>query len=262
MNLTRGFQKIFAVLFKHDLNNSYITPSYDEFLERFLQEHPVQFFFIYYMPTKSWQFQERFDHYVFSKYRYCINRFINRTHVIKTGLPKGQRGLDLSNGLLHGSFSLLVDIVERDIPNTWMYGVDSRRLRQYGYNIWQTTPFTRDIMWRKPEFGRAILERRLNVLRRTSSGEPDNRIMHELYIWWKFIRPARVDCDEASGMVKFIDDIIQKYGEEWEFNDLTHEEHVELRAVQAASDAQYKAYREEDNLMLARLIKHREDLYL
>lgn len=87
----------------------------------------------------------------------------------------------------------------------------------------------------------------------------DAKEVFELYTWWKTTRPSRPDQYDVSGWSDY-------YGKRHKnieslFEDQSEEEKAESRAILDKINAIEKAYAEEDEAMMIRLIKIRHSLW-
>ena len=183
---------------------------------------------------------------------WCSNYFVSKTHVLSTGLRRGQWH-DVPKTLLHGTMTALVDFIE--IEQAWMYAISDEDL--YKALPWwvKFSPTRAFIHWRSPTLGLSRLEWERNL--RFSEDDPDGKLSDqalsaqaqlELYMWWK-TRPSRPDIhelsnDEAAAVIKLkYPTLIEKYPGEagWFMLD--------------------RAYDEEDTAALHRLINIRNHLW-
>ena len=177
---------------------------------------------------------------------YCINRFVNRTHMLPTGLRKGAYN-PMPLRLMHGMMRAVVDHVEIDLAGSRMametdleYDVVEGRCRQAGLDhlAWEATlddPVLPEGE-RSPEHAKAARE------------------IIELYLWWKDVRPLRPNPSEVSGWSEFCrtheDTIFETAPEDYETKHSIMEKLQELKAADAA----------EDERMLCRVVGIREYL--
>lgn len=171
------------------------------------------------------------------------NRFVAKTHYLKTGLEPG-RYHELDERILHGLFNEFREFVESELAGMQSYGEDDKkyvfrrgRCPEAGVDhlLWASSlkydePFMskKDPLWGKP----------------TPQAKSAVKML-ELYKWWTEERPVRPDPMEASG-----------WSACWEGDD--------EKAKQAASKRLHKMEEEqerEDERMLVRLIKIRRHLW-
>lgn len=127
--------------------------------------------------------------------RWYDNRFVTKTHVLSTGLKKG-KWHEFDQRLLHGMFNSLVDFVECE--GAWMNVVFDKNYKR----PW----FRRFRQFREPEHGIAWLKWQMTLTNEYGDNPNDPspqainaKELYELYIWWKELRPARLDPYEVSG---------------------------------------------------------------
>lgn len=191
---------------------------------------------------------------------YINNRWITKTHYLKTDLKPG-KWHEFDTRILHGLFNELVDFVE--IEQAWMNVVfDKEKKKQY------QTPFWRKFIqrWRNPEAGIEHLEWASNLMLDESWGiEKTNplygslshqaesaREILKLYNWWKFERPQRPDPYEVTNFTKYASSLKSLSVSSWT---------KELQEASEEIDRLEKKYFDEDTEMLIRLIKIRNHLW-
>ena len=176
---------------------------------------------------------------------YIQNRFIDKTHYIKTGLKPGQY-YEIETKILHGLFTELVDFVEIELAHL---------------SQWNTGEKYKFINGRCVEAGLDHLawacslvynEDYLVSVDDKDYGKPteqalDYRKIRKLYNWWKHERPKRVnpytceDFDEEDDPVEYIKQNKKK-----------------IKIIQKVE----KKYDKEDTEMLIELIKLRHTLWV
>jgi hypothetical protein len=87
------------------------------------------------------------------------------------------------------------------------------------------------------------------------------REIFELYTWWKEIYPLRPDPYDASGWSAYCDMRREKGYHLLDMEDRTEEEAEMRDKALAKSNEIEKAYNDEDEAMMIRLIKIRESLW-
>jgi len=165
---------------------------------------------------------------------YIRNRFVDKTHTLQTRLKKGQWH-EFDWRLLHGCFEGLVDYVEVEIGG---YG-KPRRSRERGLEHleWESNlKYDKDGGMGGDGSGEEPTPQAESAIE-----------TRELYLWWKDVRPNRQDpwelvenADEPIDFISTADSYKDKYG---------------------AMDAVTESYRQEDEDMMIRLIKHRHYLW-
>ncbi|MDF1826718.1 MAG: hypothetical protein P1U39_00340 [Legionellaceae bacterium] len=205
---------------------------------------------------------------------YIKNRWFDKSHAMTSNLKRGQ-WYDFDHRLLHVVFDELVNFVEIELA--WMQVISSDD-EYKAYNLpWYLKVF-RTKEWRCPEAGIAHLKW-ASDLRYDEDlvGKEDSRRGQltpqavaaretlELYNWWKDDRPKRLDPDEASGWIKYCDDLIKKDGiQKTDFFDsaiINDDNHDESKKILDASRQIEQEQEEEDTSMLIRLVKVRQYLW-
>lgn len=167
---------------------------------------------------------------------YCRNRFIDKTHYLRTGLAPGCYH-DFETRLLHGMFEALVDFVEKELASKQAAYAENRNFRG-----------------RSRALGMARLEWEASLKLDASCGvgeddkefgQPTNQAIaavetRALYEWWKDTRPNRKDPYE-------------------EFSELSAREFA--REHGAAAYQAERDFAKEDEAMMIRLVKLREGLW-
>lgn len=213
---------------------------------------------------------------------YLNNRFVSKTHALTSTLKRGQ-WQEFPTRLLHCSFDSFVDFIEIETAWSHLCWADKEERAKYNLPWWRGQWYTRWFMeWRCPEAAVAHLEWEM-TLKNTEWAEPTDpeygKPTHQakaayekfaLYYWWKCVRPHRVDASDASGWSALCErrrlrDIAENGGDAdfWSLSmgDKTDEEKAETRRVLDASTALEQQYANEDEEMLIRLIKIRENLW-
>jgi hypothetical protein len=83
----------------------------------------------------------------------------------------------------------------------------------------------------------------------------------ELYTWWKEVYPNRPDVHDASGWTAYCEMRRNNGYDFFDMEDKTEEEREQCRTALDKSQEIEKAYRDEDEAMMIRLIKIRESLW-
>ena len=179
---------------------------------------------------------------------YLDNRFVHKTHCLKTGLEPGKFH-ELGDRFLYGLFNELKEFVEVDLGMT--------------YAVWDKDKGFRPKGGRCPEAGVAHLEwakeLRLDeshgMKRRDKGyGKPTRQALVaveilELYKWWEE-RGLRPDPGEVSGWRELA------VGENKE-NSNDRKRMAAYRKMESIE----KKYRKEDERMMVRLVRIRDDLW-
>ena len=206
---------------------------------------------------------------------YLYNRFVDKKHYLKTGLKPGQWH-EMDTRLLHGMFTELVDFIE--IEKAWHHVICDKEAQGKFYTPWwrKGARLLRWKPWRCPEAGIEHLKWEMNLKhdyewlpegereQQTDYDTPtpqalDAKDVFELYTWWKTTRPSRPDPYDLSGW----NDYYKKKHKDIEllFEGNSEEEKAESRAILDKINAIEKAYAEEDEAMMIRVIKLRHSLW-
>jgi hypothetical protein len=183
---------------------------------------------------------------------YLKNRFVAKTHYLKTGFKPGSYH-EIDEKILYALFNELVDFVEIELA--WMAVISNK-------NKYKTPFFRRFRQWRSEEAGRDHLkwasELKFDKSYGISSKDPDwgkptpqaesALEILELYNWWKQ-RPDRPDPMEVSGWSEICKEKKKDRDKKSESAVFRKMEKIE------------RQYEKEDDKMLLRLIKIRRSLW-
>lgn len=185
---------------------------------------------------------------------YLINRFVCKTHYLKTGFKPGYY-YEVDEKILHSLFNELVDFVEIELA--WMQVISSDKNK---YKI----PWFRKIKrWRSAEAGLDNLKWACelkfteewglskddpNIGNPTPQAESAKQIF-EIYNWWKNVRPNRPDPHEISGWSSICSKKKNEVSEQER-----HKSVLDLEKIE-------QEYDNEDEEMLIKLIKIRKHLW-
>lgn len=196
------------------------------------------------------------------EFRYWVRiRFMDKYHVVKTTLnPNQYHGAD--EIMLHANFQILVDFVEIELAHMQV----SFSNKDNKYKKIRTIFGSR----RNPEAGLDHLKWESNLdaaeLEPHERSDAQARIAREklaLYLWWTKARPARKDVHEESGWSAICDEVDKKYGggfsRKWEAKDPELKKRYD-EALDTCHELE-NSRRQEDEDMLIRLIKIRENLW-
>lgn len=177
---------------------------------------------------------------------YLKNRFVTRTHYLKTGLKPGHWH-ELDDRILYGLFNELVDFVE--IDKAWMFVVfDEEAFEKHNFPKSFRNRFLRWRNFRCPEAGIAHINWEITLEEESAIQAGNAKELLFLYDWWKNIRPERPDAWEASGYNRMD-------------CDFDTEPKKELLDALKKSEEIEKKYFDEDTEMLCSLIKLRGSLW-
>lgn len=204
---------------------------------------------------------------------YLRNRYISRTHLLRTGLEPGKY-YEPDTQLLHGIFTTLVDFVEVDKAHMQSVWGSEEDQKKYQLPWWRRSRWFRWGEWRSAAAGLAYLHWEASLVNEAfcyddpndpAIGQPTPqalaaREIMALYEWWVIRRPARPDPHDASGWTAVYDEKREKYGDI--FSEITDPD-LEARSRQAlllCNELEEK-YEQEDTDMLIRLMKIRQSLW-
>lgn len=253
-------RKLINKLCRHDPTPMYVTYTYTERLveiEKFKKKHPIKGFLIYTITDWEYNLADWYWQYFYEPAQKFIRKFVCRQHLTKNG-TEPFNDLCVSSAVLHTAFNVLVDYVEREIPRGWATGLSYEQLKAHGYAKWQTRGPMREMLWHRPKYGIEILERFLGEDHHLAR---NTRIIYDLYVWWTVTRPLRPSPNEASGVRALEERLNSKYGDNWHSITLTPDEDAAWTACEQAEQDIWKAYEEEDSMMLMRLVENRDSIY-
>jgi len=178
---------------------------------------------------------------------YIRNRFITKTHFLKTGLKPGKYH-ELDERIMHGLFYELVDFVE--VEEAWLNHICHKE-KKFKFN-----------KGRSPEAGLDYLNWAAALTYDESSGfakgdkdfgKPTNQALAakkilEIYKWWKEDRPNRPEAHDASGWSDYCNNKSEYTKKQCS---------AILKKLQKIEDS----YDDEDEQMMIELIKIRKNLW-
>jgi hypothetical protein len=205
---------------------------------------------------------------------YINNRWITRSHAL-TAHPQDIRPgdwRDVGNRFLPCLFNELVDFVE--VEQAWHHVMWDKAARAKFAVPWHRR-FLRFRTWRCAPAGLAYLDWAAGLTMSEDWGvEPgsDNygKPTHQalaaqeikaLYTWWKEVYPARPDVHDASGWTAYCEGRRAAGYDFLDFEDKTEAEQEQCRTALSLSQKIEKAYDDEDEAMMIRLIKIRDALW-
>jgi len=199
---------------------------------------------------------------------YINNRWVTQTHALKAHTKDIKRGewRDLGNRFLPCLMNELVDFVEIELA--WSHCVwDDAARKKYNYPWWRR--WFRQ--WRCSEAGIDHLKWAMTLTNKDfiQEGEKEEptyqalaaKEILELYTWWKEVYPKRPDVYDVSGWSDYCDMRRKKGYHLLDMEDRTEEESEMRDNALAKSNEIEKAYNDEDESMMIRLIKIRESLW-
>lgn len=222
---------------------------------------PIAYFIMETIPTTAGRTYKRIMR-PFSNARAWVRyRTFDRRHMIDTGLPPGYH--DCDSRMLHGVFNLLVEFVEIELALRHVI-FDPDADKKYPRRWWNKGPL-RFKAFRSPAAGLAYLrwemtldDPKLPAYDQSPHQAEVAREIWQIYHWWKFIRPKRPDPHDASGWSEFcknhtFDQILG--------DDLSDEARSSSKEILDSARDIEQAYEDEDEAMIARLMKIRKSLW-
>lgn len=185
---------------------------------------------------------------------YLKNRFITRTHLLYSTLPKG-KWHEFDERLLYCAFDQFVDFIEIEKAHMLTWCSEEK------YKSFKKDKFT----GRCPEGGIAYLEWESGLINEFQNspdyGKPSKQALSaqwqlKAYNWWKFERPNRPDPNEVSGYNEYYE---KKYSN-GEMKDYFLSDDEIKDIIKKTSEIEQQYY-EEDTKYLIELIQHRQELW-
>ena len=205
---------------------------------------------------------------------YINNRWITRSHAL-TAHPrdiKPGNWCDVGNRFLPCLFNELVNFVE--VEQAWHHVMWDEGARKKFAVPWHRR-FLRFRTWRCPDAGiehllwasGLKLDEHMGVDPGTDDfGKPTHQALAAqeilaLYRWWREVYPNRPDVHDASGWSAYCEMRRNKGYEFLDLNDKTEDEAAQCKTALEKTNEIEKAYDEEDEAMMIRLIKIRDSLW-
>lgn len=202
---------------------------------------------------------------IYSIRYYVNNRWVDKTHYLRTGLEPG-KWHEFDQRVLHGLFTELVDFVE--IESAWNnMRWDSQKRKEFSPPWWRN--WYR--LWRCPEAGIDYHNWASTLVKNEDwglnpgdlgYGDPTDQALAarktlELYNWWTIVRPARVEPYEVSGWSKYCSEN-RSEDSLWSLSaNKTPEEEANVRTMLDTVSTLEKQYEDEDTEKMIELIKLR-----
>ena len=260
---------------------------WDTWDETLKKEKPVGYFFTETLPDWLEWFPRHSVDYV-NNFRYNIANRIQGSHRLNSTLEKG-RYHEISERMLYSMFDTFVDFIEIETAGQSIAFKDPKDCVKYNVPWWRRYWFFRwGQAFRCAQAGIDHLKWEMTL----DQPNPDDpnwmpsefqaaaaREKMALYTWWKMIRPQRGDPWVASGFRAFWDEMDAKYGEDFGTKKgkdgkkrggwlglggkqvMTNAERIRYDKMSKANDDLEQQWKDEDTLMLTRLIKIRESLW-
>lgn len=233
-------------------------------------------------PIRYWIVEEGLDHAQnlvnwpadkLNDIRYYINnRFVSRTNSL-TAHPRDIRPgswSDVGNRFLPCLFNELVDFVELETAAHHVLWDDKVRDK---YPMPWNRQFFRFGTWRCPQAGidhlkwamsltnEEFLEQDQKHLAEPTLQAKNAGEMLELYTWWTEVYPKRPDVHDASGWSDYCANRRETGLDFFDMEDKTPEDAERCRIALDKSQEIERAYADEDEAMMIRLIKVRESIW-
>lgn len=258
------FRYIREKVFKISKPSSLPWGQWDIWRDKVKVENPIGWFFTETLPDWLEYPSEWFIDPISNLFYKLRNRFVSKTHIMRTGLPAGTYH-DVGTKMLHGLFTELVNFIE--IEKAFM---SYRFSDDFDKNVpwWRRNWVFRWAEWRNIKAGIEHLKWEMSLDDTSISQARSATEQMILYTWWKEIRPARIDEYEITGYHKFIIAMDSKYGDQWHFDSLgsgsgslTADEKLEHHRLLDEVNKLEEQRHEEDTEMLIRLVKERQSLW-
>lgn len=178
---------------------------------------------------------------------YIRNRWIDKTHMIKTGLEPG-RYHEIDTRILHGLFNELVEYVECELAHTMKaykdrnYKFINGRSKQAGLDH---LDWACSLVYNE-EYGASKEDKHYGEI--TPQAISAKKIK-QLYLWWTETRPNRIDPYKAVDMKRF------------EGNEFSSKKSRQERKAMTDMIKLEEQYDKEDTNKLIELIKIRKELW-
>lgn len=162
------------------------------------QERPIAYWFCETMPDWLAPVKRHFTDFPYN----MRMKYITRYDIIRTGLPRTYH--DGDTRMLHGMFSILVDFVEIEKAHMQYVFCENTDPRPW----YSRRPF-RFFSHRDAQAGLEYLDWEMSLDTNQDDQELNlgqaqaAREIHHLYIWWKHVRPQRLDPHDASGWTAY-----------------------------------------------------------
>lgn len=226
------------------------------------EARPIAFFFCETLPDLLQKPAEWTIDPIYNAKYYLRNRFITKTHYLRTGLEPGVWH-EYEKRVLHGMFEELVDFVEIEQASHHVAWDDEAR-KKFKTPWHQQYRFFRWNEWRCPEAGLSYLKWAMNLDEPEHQAQAARETMI-LYTWWKEVYLNRDDEWVETGFRKFWDSMETKYGSDWlglgQKSKLTTSERAEYDRLHDAVEKMEEDRAQEEDDMMIRLIKLRRNLW-
>jgi hypothetical protein len=238
------------------------------------ESHPIRYWIVeegldYMQNFVNWPLDRMHD------VRYYINnRWITRSHALTAHARDIRPGdwCDVGNRFLPCLFNELVDFVE--VEQAWHHVMWDEEARKKFAVPWHRR-FLRFRTWRCPDAGIEHLlwasGLKLDEHMGTDKGSEDyGKPTHQalaaqeilaLYRWWREVYPNRPNVHDASGWSAYCEMRRNKGYDFLDLEDKSEDEATQCKTALDKSNEIEKAYNDEDEAMMIRLIKIRDSLW-
>ena len=240
---------------------------WDDWHKKIKSEKPFSYFILKYVP-------EQFDHAYKRYIKYPINsfmsfvccRFIEKYYLIDTGLNKN-RHHDFDQRSMNGIFNMIVNHIESTLAFNFLCGLPDEERKNVKGITFLNYHWPYLTTFKNPELGLKHLKWEMTLdspslpIHDQSICQAETaRELWELYHWWKFIRPNRIEPMDASGW----SDWCSKYkniGNLFRRKLNKSEKEQEQQILDKLHEIE-KNYNDEDDAQFIRLIKIRRNIWI
>jgi hypothetical protein len=212
------------------------------------ESHP----FRYWLAEKGFKKLQNFVMFPCDVYRtvkvYITNRWIDQTHIVRTGLKPGEY-YEFDYKILHGLFYELVDMVESEMAHLVKYTSENKNKFQFKHGKCEEAGLEY-LDWASS----LIYDSNYGVTKKDKQyNKPTPQALaakqiKELYLWWKYTRPNRIDPHSLLKDDSDNDD---------PFSHISKDKKKIYKQIQKLEES----YDKEDTNKLIQLIKIRKDLW-
>lgn len=217
--------------------------AWDEYYADLKKRKPIR----YWITEKFLKVLQDIIYYPYDIYNtvkgYIRNRYIDKTHMINTGLKVGGYH-EIDTKILHGLFNELVDYVEKELAHLSLWD----RRKKYKFKNGRCVEAAYDYF----KWANKLKDKYPDGRRVSSEQAKTSRKIKKLYEWWKNKRPNRPDPYGISGWNKYFRNDDEIFGK-----DRSKEQ---LKSINKLSKIE-QSYDDEDTEMLIELIKLRHSLW-
>jgi hypothetical protein len=238
------------------------------------ESHPIR----YWIVEEGLDYMQNFVNWPLDRLhdvRYYINnRWITKSHAL-TAHPRDIKPgdwQDVGNRFLPCLFNELVDFVE--VEQAWHHVMWDEAARKKFHVPWHRR-FFRFRTWRCPDAGiehllwasGLKLDEHMGVDKGNEGyGDPTHQAkaaqeILDLYRWWREVYPNRPDVYDASGWSAYCEMRRNKGYDFLDLEDKSEDEATQCKTALDKSNEIEKAYDDEDEAMMIRLIKIRDSLW-